>query len=108
MKLIKLLYIIDRKALAIWGETVTSDTFFSLKHGPIVSQIYDYISSQADPDDPDYCHDNFQEWKDPGNSRLPIQVEDILKALGKGSDEINTIAIENDFYNKLSVSISLN
>lgn len=153
MKLIKLLYIIDRKALAIWGETVTSDTFFSLKHGPIVSQIYDYISSQTDPDDPDYwnehiqnrkihsysvkltkdpgydelsereiilakevdrkfkdydqwelrdyCHDNFQEWKDPGNLRLPIQVEDILKALGKGSDEINTIAKENDFYNRL-------
>ena len=153
MKLIKLLYIIDRKALAIWGETVTSDTFFSLKHGPIVSRIFDYISSQEDPENPDYwnehiknsklhsysvkltsdpgndelsereiilvesvdkdfknydqwglrtyCHDNFEEWKDPGNSRLPIQVEDILKALGKGSDEINTIAIENDFYNKL-------
>ena len=63
MKLIKLLYIIDRKALDIWGVTITSDTFFSLKHGPIVSQIYDYISSQADPDDPDYWNEHIQNRK---------------------------------------------
>lgn len=153
MKLIKLLYIIDRRALNEWGETVTNNNFYSMKHGPIVSRIYDYISSQEDPDNPDYwnehiknsklhscsirlssdpgddelsereiilvkavdkefknynqwelrdyCHDNFQEWKDPGNSQLPIKVEDILRALGKGSDEINTIVSENAFYNKL-------
>ena len=153
MKLIKLLYIIDRKSLESWGEPVTTDTYYSLKYGPIVSQIYDYISEPADPDNPDYwnkhiknqkihsysvrlttdpgdnelserelnlaqivdkefkdydqwelrdyCHDNFVEWKDPGNSRFPIKVEDILRAIGKKNDEIKAIANENAFYNKL-------
>ncbi len=153
MKLIKLLYIIDRKALEEWGEPITTDSYYSLKHGPIVSQIYDYISGPEDPIFPDfwndhiknskmysysvklsnnpgdselserevrlakdvdkefkdynqwklrdYCHDNFIEWQDPGNSRFPIKVEDILRALGKDHDEIAAIAEDNAFYNKL-------
>ena len=43
MKLIKLLYLIDREALIHWGRTLTCDTYFSMKHGPVLSNVLDII-----------------------------------------------------------------
>ena len=37
MKLVKLLYIADRKALEEWEHPITYDTFASLPRGPVVS-----------------------------------------------------------------------
>jgi uncharacterized phage-associated protein len=37
MKLIKLLYLVDREALIRWGRPVTYDTFVSMPHGPVLS-----------------------------------------------------------------------
>jgi uncharacterized phage-associated protein len=51
LKLIKMLYIADRKALVRWHRPITGDDFYSLDHGPIVSRIYDLIKSQAGGDD---------------------------------------------------------
>lgn len=45
-KLIKLLYLADRDALLQWGRPITTDTFASMKHGPIVSTIYDLIKKK--------------------------------------------------------------
>lgn len=37
-------------------------------------------------------HAEFAEWQDPGASSLPISIEDILKAIGKSSSEIENVA----------------
>jgi uncharacterized phage-associated protein len=42
----------------------------------------------------DYCHENIPEWRDPGKSRIPITVEEILLNLGKSTSEIKAIEEE--------------
>ena len=43
MKLIKLLYLADREAILRWGIPITTDSYVSMDHGPVVSTIYDLI-----------------------------------------------------------------
>jgi uncharacterized phage-associated protein len=43
LKLIKLLYLIDRAALIRWGVPVTTDRYVSMDHGPVLSNIYKLI-----------------------------------------------------------------
>lgn len=43
LKLIKLLYLLDREALLRWGRPVTTDRYVSMDNGPVVSRIYDLI-----------------------------------------------------------------
>jgi uncharacterized phage-associated protein len=61
LKLIKLLYLIDRKALATWGRPVTFDWYYSLPHGPILSFTLDRINTPPDPDYPTYWHEHISE-----------------------------------------------
>lgn len=49
MKLIKLLYIADREALLRWGRPITTDVYFSMKHGPVLSEILDLIDEGPNP-----------------------------------------------------------
>jgi len=51
MKLIKLLYLVDREAILRWGRPVTTDCYVSMDKGPVVSRIYDLICSDPDPND---------------------------------------------------------
>jgi uncharacterized phage-associated protein len=44
IKLLKLLYLTDREALKRWGYTVTTDSFASMDHGPVVSNIFNLIT----------------------------------------------------------------
>jgi len=44
IKLIKLLYLLDREALGRWGIPVTTDHYASMEHGPIVSNIFNLIT----------------------------------------------------------------
>lgn len=44
IKLIKLLYLLDREALDRWGVLVTTDRFAAMEHGPIVSNIFNLIT----------------------------------------------------------------
>ena len=46
MKLIKLLYLIDREALMRWGWSLTGDQYVSMKHGQVLSTTYDLILDQ--------------------------------------------------------------
>ncbi|MFN6558617.1 MAG: Panacea domain-containing protein [Nostoc sp. ChiSLP01] len=50
MKLIKLMYLADREALLKWGRPITYDSYFSLKHGPILSTTLDLIHEGKQPD----------------------------------------------------------
>jgi uncharacterized phage-associated protein len=136
-KLIKLLYLVDREALARWHRPVTGDHYVSMKNGPVLSRTYDLINYAPDPDFTtvwyDYiekkafdvalkktpatdelskaelnlleeiyeryknkdwremirvCHDICTEWKHPGDTSVPIRVNDILSELRKTREEI--------------------
>jgi len=52
MKLIKLLYLVDRKALEKWECPITGDSYFSMTHGPVLSKVFDFITHEADPVSP--------------------------------------------------------
>lgn len=56
LKLIKLLYIVDREALRQHGYPLTGDQYFSLPHGPVVSEAQDLIT-----DDPEFVNSDY--WK---------------------------------------------
>jgi len=49
MKLIKLLYLVDREALLRWGRPVTTDRYVSMDRGPVLSAILDLITEGPRP-----------------------------------------------------------
>lgn len=74
IKLLKLLYLAERQAMARWGESISGDHFVSMPHGPVLSQTYDLIKgiagdsywSQLIKDEANYevsLSDKFQESK---------------------------------------------
>jgi uncharacterized phage-associated protein len=50
MKLLKLLYMADRTALLRWGRPITMDHYVSMKHGPVLSTVYDLITEEMPHD----------------------------------------------------------
>src|SRR5215813_7148812 len=57
LKLIKLLYLLDREALLRWGRPVTTDQYVSMDNGPVVSRIYNLIREEPAPGtDPFWRH----------------------------------------------------
>lgn len=44
MVLIKLLYLTDRKMLLDHGRPVTGDKLFSMRHGPVLSRVLDFVT----------------------------------------------------------------
>ena len=49
MKLLKLLYLADRKALLDHGRPITFDRYVSMDHGPVLSQTYNLIVAEEQP-----------------------------------------------------------
>ena len=86
LKLIKLLYLVDREALLRWGRPVTTDRHVSMPKGPVVSQIYDLIVSGNPPGIRTYWHDhisapeNFEVSisRDPGDEELSPAEESLI------------------------------
>jgi uncharacterized phage-associated protein len=57
LKLIKLLYLLDREALLRWSRPVTTDRYVSMDNGPVVSRIFDLIREEPPPGtDPVWRH----------------------------------------------------
>lgn len=48
LKLIKLLYLAEREAMAKWGDSISGDNFVSMPHGPVLSQTYDLIKGSVE------------------------------------------------------------
>jgi uncharacterized phage-associated protein len=48
IKLIKLLYLADREALSRWGRPITSDTYVSMRNGPVLSRTLDLITDESE------------------------------------------------------------
>ncbi len=61
MKLIKLLYFVDREALIRWGRPITFDWYYSLPHGPILSFTLNLINEDPEPNGPTYWHNFISE-----------------------------------------------
>ncbi len=47
IKLLKLLYLAERQAMAKWGESISGDRFVSMPYGPVLSQTYALIQGHA-------------------------------------------------------------
>lgn len=67
MKLMKLLYLVDREALIQWGRPITFDWYYSLPHGPVLSFTLDRINSQPNPNHPTYWNSYISERQGDGN-----------------------------------------
>ncbi len=83
LKLIKLLYIIDRQSLRRHGYPLTGDTYYSLPHGPIVSEIQDLIT-----DDPEFVRSDY--WKD----YIKTRDEDVILEKQPSTDLLSSAASE--------------
>lgn len=46
LALMKLLYLVDRAALVRYGRPVTGDRVVAMKHGPVLSRVYDLVSQK--------------------------------------------------------------
>jgi len=61
MKLIKLLYLADREALLKWGRPITTDRYFSMNRGPVLSRVLDLATDGEDPGSPSIWADHISE-----------------------------------------------
>ena len=46
LALMKLLYLVDREALLRFGRPITGDRVVAMKHGPVLSRVYDLVSQK--------------------------------------------------------------
>ena len=51
LKLMKLMYLAEREALARYGEPITGDVLVSMKHGPVLSKTLDHINGFTDSEE---------------------------------------------------------
>src|ERR1022692_4006520 len=91
MKLIKLLYMLDREALLRWGRPVTFADVYSMKYGPVLSEVHDLITEMPDPDDPGFWATHISEASrysvglvdDPGCDELSASEEELIEEIFK-------------------------
>ncbi len=58
MKLIKLLYLIERESFKRFDMPISGDDYYSLPHGPILSRVYNLITEETSPEEFSYWHKN--------------------------------------------------
>ena len=86
MLLIKLLYLLDREMLRRRGRTVTGDEYYSMKLGPVLSEVHDLITEQQPPDQKSFWAIHISEPRsfkvrllcDPGNGKLSEAEEEMI------------------------------
>jgi uncharacterized phage-associated protein len=54
LALVKLLYIVDREALARWGRPVSGGDYYSLPHGTVISPVLDLMQQIEGWDEPTF------------------------------------------------------
>lgn len=97
MKLIKLLYLADRKALLELGRPLTFDSYVSMRHGPVLSCTLDLISAESAPGAESYWREhigppqNFSVSlrRSPGAGALSAAEELILEEIFSEFGEMN-------------------
>ena len=102
MVLIKDLYLSDRQALARWGRSITNDKYYSMKCGPVLSNVLDLIHEQPMPEDTTFWSkfisppSNYQVSlvDDPGADLLSVVEEELLKSTFKEEEPFQTKPFE--------------
>jgi uncharacterized phage-associated protein len=109
MLLIKLLYLADRNALNRWGRTLTKDTYFSMKYGPVLSEVLNLISNQPDPQRPGYWDTHISDpvdyditlRADPGEDRLSDAETEVLKGVFSDFGSYNQFQLADHLHKAL-------
>lgn len=88
LKLLKLLYYVDRTALEKMGQSITGDHYVSMDYGPVLSTVYDLIKRTIAEDwqtnwDKFFYTSNYaiSLKLDPGDDHLCEEVEDIAREI---------------------------
>jgi len=89
IKLLKLLYLIDREALLKWGRPVTFDKYVSMNKGPVLSRTLNLITDELMPGEKSYWLEyiSFPKKfvislkKDPGQEELSVAEIDVIKEI---------------------------
>jgi uncharacterized phage-associated protein len=85
MKLLKLLYLADRQALLKHGRPITFDRYVSMDRGPVLSQTYNLIVEEDDPDNPTY----WREFISPvDNWEVELRKEAPVTELSRAQEEV--------------------
>jgi len=104
MRILKLLYLADRKALEEWERPITYDTYVSMKQGQVLSNTYDFMKRQNQCEAWDkYFENKFYYWiclKEPIklNKLSPAEVELIEQIYNEygGYDEFELAEITHE------------
>jgi uncharacterized phage-associated protein len=82
LKLIKLLYLVDREALRRYHAPISGDNYVSMDHGPVLSQTYDLTSGGRQP-----VADGWESWiSDRQGHNLSVRRE------GAGRDDFDELS----------------
>ncbi len=103
MKLIKLMYLVDREALSKWDRPVVGDEYFSLPHGPVLSKILDIINSGDDPGNPTYWYkyistpENYEISlkNDPGDDELSDREIELLEHISNKYKDLDQFQLRD-------------
>jgi uncharacterized phage-associated protein len=87
IRLLKLMYFMDREALIRWGEPVTNDRYFSLDRGPILSAVKNLIYDE--PEAPTFWNAHISSPSnymielidEPGNEELSAAEEHLIEEI---------------------------
>lgn len=86
MKLIKLMYFADRKALLELGRPITCDQWVSMPHGPVLSRTYDLVAAEPEPQDASYWRRYIS--TDAGNYEVELRQDTPRDQLSAAEEEI--------------------
>ena len=90
LKLVKLVYLTDRRALVEGGRPITFDRFVSMPHGPVNSATLNLLNDEPDPNGKSYWHSYISE-------RSGYDVR-LLKAPGVGALSAFELSIVDEVF----------
>lgn len=88
-------------------ESVPEQDKLSKREIALIDEIFDKFNEFDQWDLVKICHDILPEWKDPGNSREAIQIDDILREEKISDEEIEEIKEESDNLNYVKEILSI-
>lgn len=91
IKLIKLLYLIDREALLRWGRPITYDNYVSMDKGPVLSRTLDLVTEEPMPGQESYWLKYISE---PSNYEVELKRDPGQKELSDAEIELAKKVIE--------------
>lgn len=91
LKLLKLMYLADRRALLEQGRPITFDRYVSMDHGPVLSQTYNLIVAEEAPEAHSY-------WREFVSEPLPGYEVSLRKDAPTGALSLNQVEVLDDVF----------